>query len=198
MNKWNDIRMLIILVLMVTALTIAVFYQPVYPAPAEQATSTRSAVLAEWLFDQLTLPDEQRSKYCEHIDIRSAGYSPWVAFKFEVKHEPWPEDNYTVHWVSIWPMPVEPYYYLCFSTMDRSELVTPGYQKILTFAYDYNLDDTPDTSGRDYYVITEEGSILAPDYPEGFVNKEWYTPPVEFHQAELNLWWGIYNKEKDL
>ncbi|MBU0792004.1 MAG: hypothetical protein KKC55_16270 [Gammaproteobacteria bacterium] len=70
-----------------------------------------------------------------------------------------------------------------------NELTTGNRQFTEWFMKDYNLNGKVDESNRDFQVLRvdkDDGYFIFPKYPEGFVNKKWYTPTKEKSQEEFD------------
>jgi len=69
--------------------------------------------------------------------------------------------------------------WVSFSLGACKEHVTPSYQRVRWVLHDYNGDGVVDKWLRDYEIYTEQGIGVSPNYPDGFVDTEWWTPSRE-------------------
>lgn len=85
---------------------------------------------------------------------------------------------------------------LKFQVKEYQEFVSPdsrGY--VLWTLYDYDVDGKVDSAKRRFIVVMQDKVVMMVDYPEGFVDMQWYKPSKEEKQERfekvINHWMSI-------
>lgn len=64
---------------------------------------------------------------------------------------------------------------------------------------DYDRDGRADYKHRRFVMIMQNNLVIMPDYPEGYINTEWYTPTQEeadaFLKREMKYWISMAGSE---
>ena len=90
--------------------------------------------------------------------------------------------------------------YVASVAKDYQSFVSPdsrGY--IFMKVADFDLDGVADYWDRRYYLIMQDDVVMMPDFPEGFVDKNWYVitqqEANEFLKREMKFWVKIAGNE---
>jgi hypothetical protein len=133
--------------------------------------------------------------------VNDDGQFPFLplAYKTLASHENLANHNnfdwrYDMHFVTLYSGEVNSY--LRFQVKEYQEFVSPDSRGFILWTfYDYDMDGELDSVDRKYYLIMQNRVFMMPDYPPGYINKDWYNVPKEEaekrFQREVNYWLGL-------
>lgn len=130
--------------------------------------------------------------------VESAGQNPQSPFisktlareenRSKHEHFKW---RYDVHFVTLFSGEI--YSYLQFQVKEYQEFVSKDSRGFILWTFlDYDMDGESDLVIRTYYLVMQGNVIMMPEYPQGFVNKDWYDVPTteagKRFDREVNYW----------
>ena len=75
---------------------------------------------------------------------------------------------------------------------EYQEYTTPGRGFIQYVFTDKGLDGSIDSTSRRYQILNDKNYFLLPNWPEGFVSRNWHLPPPKVFQKQLDKTIGFW------
>lgn len=102
--------------------------------------------------------------------------------------------RYDMHYVTLYCEEI--HCFLRFQVKEYQEFVSPDSRGfVLWTLFDYDMDGEFDSVERRFIVVMQDRVLMMPEYPEGYINTEWYSVPREEAEKrfdrEVNYWLGL-------
>lgn len=106
--------------------------------------------------------------------------------------------RYDIHLVTLFRG--EFHSYLQFQVKEYQEFVSNDSRGFILWTFfDYDMDGEFDLVMRTYHLVMQNNVIMMPDYPQGFVSKDWYDVSTKEagkrFDREVNYWLGLAKEE---
>lgn len=137
--------------------------------------------------------------------VDSAGQNPHSPFTSKTlaseenrsKHEHF-KWRYDIHIVTLFSGEI--YSYLQFQVKEYQEFVSKDSRGFILWTFiDYDMDGEFDLVVRTYHLVMQDNIIMMPEYPEGFVSKDWYDVSTkeagERFDREVDYWLELVKSE---
>ena len=137
--------------------------------------------------------------------VESAGENPQSPFTSKTlareenrsKHEyfKW---RYDIHFVTLFSGEIDSY--LQFQVKEYQEFLSNDSRGFILWTFfDYDMDGEFDLVMRTYNLVMQDHVIMIPEYPQGFVSKDWYDIPTKEagkkFDREVNYWLDLAKDE---
>ena len=92
------------------------------------------------------------------------------------------------------------YCFLEFQIKEYQEFTSPDSRGFVLWSFfDYDMDGEFDSVERRYNLVMQDRVLMMPEFPPGYVNKEWYYVPKDEaekrFEKEVNYWLGLVKNE---
>lgn len=106
--------------------------------------------------------------------------------------------RYDMHYVTLFCG--EPNCFLKFQVKEYQEFVSPDSRGFVLWTFfDYDMDGEFDSVERRYDLVMQDRVVMMPEFPAGFISREWYHVPREEaekrFEKEVNYWLALVKTE---